>query len=231
MPRQARLRLPGHPLHVTQRGNNRAPCFRNDADRILYLALLEEIGAAEQCQIRAYVLMTNHVHLLATPMERESMSELMRKLGQKYVQHFNRVHGRTGTLWEGRFKSNPVDCENYLLRCHRYIEMNPVRAGIVARPEDYPWSSYRANAHGEPSVLLETHRSVVALGRSGSDWRIAYRQLFAEELSATELEEIRSASLGGFALGSEQFIAEVEHLSGRCAKRLRIPRNKGSVPV
>jgi putative transposase len=214
------------------------PCFVTDADRILYLALLEEIGAAEQCAIHAYVLMTNHVHLLATPMERHSLSELMRKLGQKYVQHFNRVHGRTGTLWEGRFKSNPVDSQEYLLRCHRYIEMNPVRAGIVNRPGDYPWSSYRANAHGQPNTLLEMHRSVLALGNEGLEWRAAYGQLFMKELSATELEEIRSASVGGFALGSEQFIAEVEGLSGRRAHRVRKFRQgicpglgKGSVPV
>ena len=150
------------------------------------------------------------------------MSELMRKLGQKYVQHFNRVHKRTGTLWEGRFRSFIVDSETYFLRCHRYIEMNPVRAGMVARPAEYGWSSYRANAQGEASSLLEAHPALIALGRDPATRRSEYRRLFKEEASAMELEQIRSASRSGFALGSKQFIAEVEHASGRRARPARV---------
>ncbi len=226
MPRQPRLRLPGYPLHVIQRGNNRGACFVSDADRVLYLALLEELSKKENCRIHAYVLMTNHVHLLATPVERESMSELMRKLGQKYVQHFNRVHKRTGALWEGRFRSCLVDTETYLLRCHRYIELNPVRAGMVHRPAEYPWSSHRANARGEPSTLLEPHPAVLALGRNPASRRTAYRELFNEEPSATELAEIRSVSRGGFALGSRKFVAEVAKACGRRAQRARVKRDE-----
>ena len=221
MPRHARIRLPGYPLHVRQRGNNGSACFVTDADRVLYLALLDELSKKENCRIHAYVLMTNHVHLLATPVERESMSELMRKLGQKYVQHFNRVHKRTGTLWEGRFRSCLVDTETYLLRCHRYIELNPVRAGMARGPAEYAWSSHRANARGEPSTLLEAHPTVLALGRNPAARRTAYRELFREDLSNVELEEIRSASRGGFALGSKQFIAEIEKACGRRVERRR----------
>jgi putative transposase len=219
MPRHARIRLPGYPLHVTQRGNNRGHCFVRDADRILYLALLQEFARKERCNVHAYVLMTNHVHLLATPNDRNSMSEMMRRLGQKYAQHFNRVHKRTGTLWEGRFKSCLVDSQSYLLRCYRYIELNPVRAGMVRRPADYRWSSYRVNGQGESSTLIEPHRSYLALGRNPADQRTAYRNLFKDDPTEEELKEIRSATRGGFALGSKQFIAEVEDASGRRAKR------------
>lgn len=219
MPRHARIRLPGYPLHVMQRGNNRGLCFVGDADRMLYLSLLEEFAKQENCNVHAYVLMTNHVHVLATPNERNSMSEMMRRLGQKYAQHFNRVHKRTGGLWEGRFKSCVVDSQGYLLRCYRYVELNPVRAGMVRRPWEYLWSSHRVNARGESSTLIEPHRIYLALGRNPADRRTAYRNLFKDDPSDHEVHEIRSATRGGFALGSKEFVAEVEAACGRRATR------------
>jgi len=168
--------------------------------------------------------MTNHVHLLVTPHERDSLSELMRKLGQRYVQHFNRVHRRTGTLWEGRFRSCLVDSQNYFLRCHRYIELNPVRAGMARRPSEYPWSSYGTNGLGEYSSLVEPHPTYLALGRDPAQRRTAYRHLFKAEITNAELEEIRVAANSGFALGSKAFIAELERISGR--RPVRAPRSR-----
>jgi putative transposase len=222
MPRTARFRIPGYPVHVIQRGNNRSACFVRDKDRILYLALLEELSRSEHCPVHAYVFMTNHVHLLVTPGERDSLSELMRKLGQRYVQHFNRVHRRTGGLWEGRFRSCLVDSQTYFLRCHRYIELNPVRAGMVQRPSEHVWSSYRVNALGESSSLIEPHSTYLALGRDPAQRRTAYRYLFKADLTNAELTEIRVAANSGFALGSKAFIAELERISGRRAAKARV---------
>jgi putative transposase len=227
MPRHSRIRLPGYPLHIIQRGNNRGPCFVTPADRLLYLALLEELAGSEKCEVHAFVLMTNHVHLLLTPGEKESASELMRKLGQHYVQHFNHVHKRTGGLWEGRFKSCLVDDQSsYLLTCYRYIESNPVRAGMVRHPSDYPWSSYCVNAEGAPSTLIKPHRRFLALARDAATRRAAYRLLF-NDLPEHELDYIRAASNRGFALGTPSFIAEIERASGRRATGPRGRKKKG----
>jgi putative transposase len=173
--------------------------------------------------------MTNHVHLLATPEESHSLSELMRKLGQRYVQHFNKVHKRTGSLWEGRFRSCLVDSQTYLLRCHRYIELNPVRAAMVRRPSEHVWSSYHCNALGESSTLINPHRTYLALGRDPEQRRTAYRQIFKAELTNEELGEIRRACNSGFALGSKEFVAQVERITGRRAIRARCA--DGSVEI
>ena len=163
MPRRSRIRLPGLPLHTVQRGVNRTACFLSDGDRMHYLDLLGRAAAGEGCSVHAYVLMSNHVHMLVSPSEPSSPSRMMKRLGEVYVAHFNKRHGRTGTLWEGRFKSSVVDSALYLLQCYRYIELNPVRAGMVTRPRDHPWSSYRANAEGAASILLTPHPEYIAL--------------------------------------------------------------------
>lgn len=229
MPRRARLRIAGHPIHVIQRGNNRSSCFRDETDYTLYLGLLNELGAMFECAIHAYVLMTNHMHLLLTPQRAEGPSHLMKHLGQRYVQHYNRTHIRTGSLWEGRFRSSIVDSEEYLFRCQRYIELNPVRAGIVADPWEYPWSSYGANAGRAPSLFLVPHHQYEALGASGEERSTRYRELFRDELTTADLEEIRAAANGGFALGSRAFVAEVERaLQQRAARGVSgRPRNAG----
>ena len=221
MPRRRRSDLPGYTHHVRQRGNNRAACFSRDADRVLYLALLEELVEKEGCAIHAYVLMTNHVHLLVTPDRPRAISRLMQRLGQRYVQRFNRVYQRTGTLWEGRFKACVVDSDTYLLRCHRYIELNPVRAGMVTHPGDYPWSSYMANAEGRHSSLLRMHPRVEQLGQDAMARQKAYRRLFQTSLTEVDLLKIRASCSTGVPLGSPEFVDAVERKTGRRRRKRR----------
>jgi putative transposase len=215
MPRRARLRVAGLPLHLVQRGNNRSACFYADEDHALYLHHLEELSRKFRCAVHAYVLMTNHVHLLLTPVRQDGASLLMKHLGQRYVQYINKTYRRSGTLWEGRFRSSIVQEQGYLLRCYRYIELNPVRAGMVKHPRDYRWSSYPANAEGKPSRLLRPHEEYWALGRQDSERLAAYQALFRSELDPKEVQEIRTAVNGGFALGNARFKAEVAAMLGR----------------
>ena len=215
MPRRARLRVAGLPLHLIQRGNNRSACFYADEDYSLYLHYLEELSRKFLCAVHAYVLMTNHVHLLLTPACEDGPSVLMKHLGQRYVQYINKTYRRSGTLWEGRFRSSIVQEQGYLLRCYRYIELNPVRPGMVRHPRDYHWSSYRANAESEASPLLKPHGEYLALAARQNERLAAYRALFRSELDAKQLEEIRAAVNGGFALGNERFKAEIATMLGR----------------
>ena len=221
MPRRTRIRIPGLPLHITQRGNNKADCFWTDADRRVYLSLLRDMAPKFGCEVHAYVLMTNHVHLLITPDDADGASQVMKNLGQQYVQYVNRGRSRTGSLWDGRFKASIVDTDQYLLRCHRYVEMNPVRAGMVTRPGDYLWSSHRANAWGVPSDIVSPHPRLVSLGATENDRRREYCRLFETELNAEELEEIRAATEGGFALGSDDFLEWLDEKTGRRPSRTR----------
>jgi putative transposase len=202
MPRPRRLVLPSVPLHIIQRGNNRLPCFGCRSDYLVYLDMLRECAYDYGCALHAYVLMTNHVHLLLSPSEQSSPSMLMQRLGQRYVQYFNRRHERTGTLWEGRYRSCLVLDDRYFLACQRYIELNPVRANMVDAPESYPWSSYRINALGESSTLVTPHPVYAGLHPDKSARHAAYRQLFTEALSDHLLDEIRQASNGNRPLGS-----------------------------
>ncbi len=187
-----------------QRGVNKSTCFTTDADRGLYLAMLEEVAGRVPCSVHAYVLMSNHVHLLLSPLEAKAASLLMKNLGQRYVQAFNRRHARTGPLWEGRFRSCAVESDEYLFRCYQYIEMNPVRAGMVSNPREYSWSSYRANAEGQPSRLLTPHSSYLCLGGDADRRSARYRDLFMEELSAEDLGRIREATNRNGTLASQQ---------------------------
>ena len=193
MPRPPRFILPGHTLHLVQRGNNRTTCFVDDEDRLRYLAALLHASERARCAIHAYVLMTNHVHLLATADDALAPSRMMQSLGRKYVQHFNKRHDRTGTLWEGRHHCGLIDSERYFLQCSRYIETNPVRAGMVNEPAAYRWSSFKSNAEGYPDVLLRRHPVYLALGRSTSARLAAYRALFDVPLLPLELDVIRRA--------------------------------------
>jgi putative transposase len=206
MPRQARLRIPGLPVHLIQRGNNKLACFRDERDHRIYLSLLDELSDFYGCAVHAYALMTNHVHLLLTPRRTDGPSLLMKHLGQRFVQYVNRKHGRTGSLFEGRFRSCIVDTEGYLLRCHRYIEMNPVRAGMVAHPSQYRWSSYGTNAEGRPSELICPHPVYLALAADDERRRARYRSLFDEAANDEELRRIREAVNGGMVLGRAEFV-------------------------
>jgi len=217
MPRRARIALADVPLHVIQRGNNRQACFFSDDDYRFYLDQLRQCAQRAGCAVHAYVLMTNHVHLLLTPREADAAGRLMKLLGQRYVQHVNRLYRRSGTLWEGRFRSCIVQDEAYLLGCARYIELNPVRAGMVAHPSEYRWSSYRANARGEANGLIEAHPIYTALGRRAQERQEAYRELFRHEIEPGLVDDIRRATNGNFALGNERFLAEVTATLGRRA--------------
>lgn len=204
MPRSARVVISGVPLHVVQRGNNRAACFFSEGDRLAYLRLLLEYSREANCLIHAYCLMTNHVHLLFTPGEADACGWLMKNVGQHYVQHVNRVHGRTGTLWEGRFRSSVAASAEYILACYRYIELNPVRAGLADHPGKYEWSSYRHNADGQEQSLLGPHPVYLGLEDEPALRRRTYRGLFDIPIPQEMLDEIRSATRIGRVLGSER---------------------------
>jgi putative transposase len=202
MPRTARAVVPGIALHVIQRGNNRELCFFRESDRTVYLSYLRRFAPRCGCLVHAYCLMSNHVHLLVTPQTADACGALMKKLGQHYVQYVNRAHGRTGTLWEGRFRSCVAASERYVLACYRYIELNPVRAGIVSHPHEYRWSSHHANARAERDDLLAPHPAYAALADGDAPRRFQYRGLFEEALDARLVDEIRSATRNGRALGA-----------------------------
>ena len=215
MPRRPRVVLAGVPLHLIQRGNNRSVCFFAEQDYQAYLGWLEEYAAECDCAIHAYVLMTNHVHILMTPGKKQSAGDLMKRLGQRYVQYMNRTYRRSGTLWEGRFRSCLTQEEDYVLACYRYIELNPVRANMVERPADYPWSSYRANAQSEPSTILTPHPLYISLSDDEHIRREAYRSLFRNQLEPGLVEEIRGATNGNFVLGSSEFQQQITVALGR----------------
>jgi len=192
-----------------------------------YLSWLREYSDEYECRVHAYVLMTNHVHFLVTPKESAGLANMMKRLGQRYVQSINRQYDRSGTLWEGRFKSCLVKEETYLLGCYRYIELNPVRAGMVSHPAEYPWTSYRANAQGEQNSLLSPHEVYLRLGASDVARAMGYRALFEDSIPSGLLNDIRSATNGNYALGSERFRKEIEQMIGRRAgpgKQGRPPR-------
>lgn len=215
MTRPPRHDIAGIPQHVVQRGNNRLPCFLDDDDRQRYLQCLRTGLQRFRCQLHAYVLMTNHVHLLITPSEAGALSQLMHTFGRNYASSFNGRHGRTGTLWEGRYKACLVDSDRYFLACSRYIELNPVRAWMVAQPLDYPWSSHAANAAAHVDSLLTPHAEYLALGSDATARALAYRALFAESLPHELVEEIRCYLQQQKALGTDRFRSWVEARTGR----------------
>ena len=215
MPRKPRYYLPDVPCHVIQRGNDRQACFRAPADFQVYLETLATASERYGCSVHAYVLMTNHVHLLMTPTDREGISRTMQALGRRYVRYFNQQHGRTGTLWEGRHKASLVDSESYLLTCYRYIELNPVRAGMVNSPADYRWSSFRANANGQHDPLIVPHDEYLSLGTRVEDRLAAYRTPFADAVSEEQLQAVREAATLCVPLGAEPFCKKVEQQLGQ----------------
>ncbi len=218
MPRRPRLIHPGIPLHIIQRGNNRQPCFFGEEDYLFYLDWLQEYAREAGCVVHAFILMTNHTHILLTPAKENSAGLLMKRLGQRYVQYINRTYERSGTLWEGRFRSCIIQQENYLLACQRYIELNPVRAEMVEHPGEYRWSSYQANAQGESCEIVDPHPIYLLLGRTGAERQIAYRELFRSHLDLGIIDNIRKATNGNFALGNERFSNEIAKTLGRRVK-------------
>lgn len=220
-----RVELPGLAHHIVQRGVNRQPCFGHPSNYARYLEYLQLASSTQGCAIHAYVLMTNHVHLLATPTGEGALGRMMQQLGSRYVRYYNACTRRTGTLWEGRFRACVVDSDRYFLACQRYIELNPVRAGMVAAAGDYRWSSHRCNAGGIPDPVVTPHASYLALAEADEPRRRTYQALVTTDAERTA---IRDHLTQGRAWGSDDFQARVEAACGRpMATRARgRPRNK-----
>lgn len=224
MARLPRFVLPGHPQHIIQRGNNRNVIFCADDDYRFYLERLHESAVKHQCSIHAYVLMTNHVHLLVTPETKNGISKMMQSLGRCYVQYFNCTYRRTGTLWEGRYKASLIDTESYFLICMKYIELNPVRAKcLVKHPSEYPWSRYHCNATGKYDRLIAHHDLYLRMGSDEINRQLAYKEFVAEQLSEGMLSEIRETANKAWVLGDDGYKNEVEQMLKRRAR----PKKRG----
>ena len=222
MPRRPRIHLPDVPIHLVQRGHNREACFFTNEDFLAYREWLADALKKSGCKLHAYVLMTNHVHLLLTPPSSQAVSQLVMSLGRRYVQYINKTYKRTGTLWDSRYKSSLVHADDYLLLCQRYIELNPVRACMVEDPAQYRWSSYRANGLGQTDNLLTSHAVYLGLDRDNEERQVAYRALFRPELEREALADIRLALNQGQPLGTGRFLDQIERMVGRrCEVRPR----------
>lgn len=219
MSRLPRLTVPGYPHHVIQRGNNRQPIFADEADYRRLLADLAEHARVRGVAVHAYVLMSNHLHLLVTPEAADSLPLMMQGVGRGYVRWFNRRHGRSGTLWEGRYRSTVIEAERHLLACMAYIELNPVRAGMVARPADYPWSSHAHHAGLRTDTLVTPHPLYWQLGNTPFAREHAYIDMVQGGLSTQQLAELTRAAHTGWALGSEDFIADLQRRTQRRVAR------------
>jgi putative transposase len=211
MARWRRLVAEGFPLHITQRGHNQDAVFLDHQDFAVFRQMLETTLERGTCALHAYALMTNHVHLLLTPSDPRSASRFMQSLTGRYVKYWNKRHRRSGTLWGGRFHSSIVHTDRHLLQCTRYIDLNPVRAGMVVAPELYPWSSFNALAFGESPLPLTLHPTLAALGQTGNQRQAAYRDFCAAEPSAQEIETIRAAIRGGAALAAPDDTPAIAH--------------------
>ena len=234
MPNRRRFHLPGIPLHIVQRGNNRSACFHDRQDREGFLLRLAAAARKHEVEVHAYVLMSNHFHLLATPAGANGASRMVQAIGATYVRDFNLRHGRTGTLWEGRFFACPVDAGTYFWRCHRYIESNPVRAGIVANAGDFAWSSHARNAFGAKDHVVTPHPAYIALGPTDAVRATSYRGMFDQVQPDQDLEEIRLRLRQERALGSEEFHDLVRAGSSRSptpGRAGRPPKPSGQITV
>lgn len=221
MARLPRLYLSGCPQHIIQRGNNRQACFFDEQDYIVYLDKLKSATKKHNVAIHAFVLMTNHVHLLMTPSTKDGVSQVMQNLGRYYVRYINQTYQRTGTLWEGRFKSTIVNCDSYLLTLYRYIELNPVRAGMVDHPASYPWSSYHANAGNKHISMLSPHPIYLALADNEISRKQTYQDLYKTHLTQSTLNTIRDATNKAWVLGDERFIQQISETLARRASPLK----------
>ncbi len=227
MPRLPRLFALEFPSHITLRGNDGQDIFHCDGDRLRFLSCLREAAERNGLAIHAYVLMTNHVHLLATGQHSSSTPKTIQSVGGQYVAYFNGRYRRSGTLWEGRYRSTLVEADRYLLACHRYIDMNPVRAGLVHHPADYPWSSHRFYAMGIPDDLPTPHAVVLNLASTLERRCVAYSSIFDRPLESEVLDRIRSCSNKGWALGSAEFCHRIEQTTRRRALPLQTGWKKG----
>jgi len=227
MARLPRISPVGIPVHLIQRGNNRQACFVSDEDHGAYAGWLKEYSQKYKVEIHAWVMMTNHVHLLCTPRQEGSISQMMQSLGRRYVQYFNIEYRRSGTLWEGRFKSCLIQEESYLLEVYRYIELNPVRAELVSDPGEYRWSSYQINGLGKISDMCTPHHEYLRFGKTASGRQSSYREFLSHHVDGELLKEIRDNTRKGMAVGNDRFKEELETLTGRRLKSKKRGRPMG----
>ena len=215
MARRARLAIRNLPHHIVQRGHNRCPVFRSDADRLAYLATLAEFREELGVQVHAWCLMSNHVHLVVNPGDSaDNLGRLMKRLAGRHTRRMNRLEGRSGTAWEGRFKCSPIESSRYLLTCLRYVELNPVRAGMTADPADFRWSSYQARMGLEKPGCLDLDCSFLALGQTLEQQRATYRDWIAAGVSESDLALVRAALQRNQLTGSEAFAAAIQRQTG-----------------
>lgn len=215
MARLPRLTVPGYPHHLILRGNNRQSIFAEAADYEQLLALLDENGRKFDVEIHAYVLMTNHFHLLATPSTIDGLPLLMQAVGRSYVRSFNQRQGRTGTLWEGRYRSTLIQADRYLLACMVYFDLNPVRAGMVATAQDYPWSSHRHYTGRHQDRVVTPHPLYWSLGNTPFSREAAYSELVASGVGAEQQQALTDSALRGWALGEADYVAELQKRTAR----------------
>ena len=213
MPRRKRMYLPGIPYHIVQRGNNREVCFVESENYQYYLALWKDCSKRYGIAVHAYCLMTNHVHFLVTPEYPDSISRAMSVIGSRYAYYFNKTYKRSGTIWEGRHKSSLIQSDRYFLTCCRYIELNPVAAGMVRKPEEYKWSSYLANAWGKATNLV-AHDEYLKLGADVEERCFAYREIFKHQLSEHDIHLIERASEYSCPVGDDRFCCQIEERYG-----------------
>lgn len=227
MARLQRATPAGVPVHLLQRGNNRQTCFNNSGDFSAFLWWLREYSENFEVEIHAWALMENHYHLLCTPQTDDGLSRMIQALGRQYVRYFNSQNQRTGTLWEGRFRSCLVQPERYLLEVYQYIELNPVRTALVSQPADYSWCSYLINAFGKPSALCKPHAEYLKLGETKAERAEKYQAMCENDLNEKMLDEIRNSTNKGLAIGDESFKIEVEKMTGRRLRALKSGRPFG----
>jgi putative transposase len=215
MARLPRLTLPGYPHHIIQRGNNRQAIFTTAADHQYLLALLDENAKKFAVDVHAYVLMTNHFHLLATPQTDTGLPQMMQAVGRSYVRYFNDLQARTGSLWEGRYRSTLIQTDRYLLACMAYIDLNPVRAGMVADARDYPWSSYGFYVGARSDKLITPHALFWDLANTPFGREVAYADLVRAGISPDQQSALTKSALAGWALGEPDFVADLQRRTQR----------------
>jgi putative transposase len=230
MARLPRLTVPGYPHHIIQRGNNRQAIFSSNSDYEALLEMLDEHSRQSKVAIHAYVLMSNHFHLLATPEASEAIPQLMQAVGRRYVRRFNQRHARTGTLWEGRYRSTLIQTERYLLACMAYIDLNPVRAGLVADPGDYPWSSYSHYVGRRPDKLVSPHPLYWELGNTPFSREAAYADLVHAGITAEQQRALTDSALRGWALGEPDYVADLQKRTQRRVSKGRAGRPRAVQP-
>ena len=215
MARLPRLTLPGYPHHVIQRGNNRQAIFAKTADYQRLLDLLDDNARQFEVAIHAYVLMSNHFHLLVTPQTSDGLPQMMQAVGRRYVRYFNDSQQRSGTLWEGRYRSTLIQTDRYLLACMAYIDLNPVRAGLVAQAADYPWTSHGHYIGRQMDKVVTPHPLVWALGNTPFAREAAYAELVQAGVNPVHQSALTQATLSGWALGEPDFVADLQKRTQR----------------